>query len=362
METIWNKAVDSTILQADRLKFEHQRRGHMQFVDLFLRAANALAAPSGEHRRLPIIFYHRVLERSDPLRPDTPDSRLFDIHMGTLARVFKVIGLDDGLARLSAGTLPARALCISFDDGYRDNPEVALPILRKHGLVATFFVASGFLGNGRLFVDTVIEVIRRLPDGPVDLQWFGLGIQQISDDASRLALIDKLVADIKYRDLDSRQEALERVAALVDTRLPDDLMMSPEQLRSMHRAGMSIGGHTVDHPILASVSPEEARRQLVFDRQAIAAITGVPPTLFAYPNGRLGRDFTAAHVQMVRESGYVGAVTTDVGCASAASDPLLLPRQSPWQRSPLRLVAGITRSTRSKSSGRLPQALTPAGA
>jgi len=332
----------------------------MQIVDLFFRMASRLVAPTGADARLPIIFYHRVLDRRDPLRPDTPDVRLFDIHMSTLARLFTVVSLDQGLQALRAGTLAPRAVCVTFDDGYRDNIEAALPILRKHRLVATFFVASGFLGGGRMFVDTVIESVRRVPAGPLDLRWFGLGICRVDDAASRLAVIARLVADIKYRNLASREEACERVAALAGDPLPDDLMMTPEQVAALGRTGMSIGGHTAHHPILGCLGPREAKQEIEQDRDRLAAIVGSPPRFFAYPNGRYGRDFDHSHVAMVREAGFDGAVTTDVGCAASHSDPFLLPRQSPWQQSSLRLAAGITRSTRVKGDGRQAGALAAA--
>jgi len=332
----------------------------MQIVDLFLRMASRMVTPTGPDARLPIIFYHRVLDRRDPLLPDTPDVRLFDVHMSTIARLFTVVSLDEGLQGLRAGTLAPHAVCITFDDGYRDNIETALPVLQKHRLAATFFVASGFLGGGRMFVDTVIESVRRVPAGPLDLRWFGLGTCLVDDTTSRLAVIDKLVADIKYRKLESRSEACERVASLAGDPLPDDLMMTPEQVAALRRAGMSIGGHTTHHPILACLGPREAEQEIVQDRDRLAAIVGSPPRFFAYPNGRYGRDFDDAHVAMVRDAGFDGAVTTDVGCAACRSDSFLLPRQSPWQRSPLRLAAGITRSMRVKGDGRQAGALAAA--
>ena len=334
----------------------------MMVVDSILQMAGRMTAPTGAQARLPVVFYHRVLLQPDPLLPDTPDIRLFEIHMKTLSRIFRIVSLEEGVAALRDRRLPSRAVCVTFDDGYRDNYEIALPVMKEHGVTATFFVASGFLGGGRLFVDTVIESIRRLRAGPVDLGWFGLGMQSVHDMPSRLALIDRLVADIKYRRLDSREEACERIARLSGEPLPDDLMMSPEQLRAMHRGGMSVGGHTVDHPILNVLHPEDAQRQIADDRAAIAAIIDTPPSFFAYPNGRIHRDFDASHVAQVREAGYTGAVTTDVGCASSSSDPFLLPRQSPWQQTSLRLAAGIARSMHSKSDGRQPGAFTPASA
>jgi peptidoglycan/xylan/chitin deacetylase (PgdA/CDA1 family) len=333
----------------------------MLVVDSLLRTMSGLVAPAGPRARLPILFYHRVLEAADPLLPDVPDVRLFERHMSTLARIFNVIDLEEGIAALRAGTLRPRSVCVSFDDGYRDNVEIALPVLRQHRIPATFFVASGFLGTGRMFVDTVTEAIRRVPSGPLDLTWFGLGTRSVSHDASRLTLIDELVADIKYRNLESRADACARIAHLAGAQLPRNLMMSPEQLRILQRAGMAIGGHTVDHPILVCLGPEQARRQIADDRSALAAMIGEAPRLFAYPNGKPERDLTIEHARMVRDAGYAGAVTTAPGCAGPRSDPFMLPRQSPWQRTSFRLVAGIARSTRARSEGREPAFCEPVG-
>ena len=90
--------------------------------------------------------------------------------------MFNVIPLLDAVRHSAAGTLPPRAACITFDDGYADNAEVALPILQRHKLHATFFVATGFLNGGRMWNDTIIELVRRAPDGVLDFSAFGLGV------------------------------------------------------------------------------------------------------------------------------------------------------------------------------------------
>ena len=316
----------------------------MRVVDALLRLTGKLAAPSGRNARLPILFYHRVLDQPDALLPDVPDARLFEVHMDTLARVFDVISLEDGVAALQNGTLGARSVCVTFDDGYRDNVEIAFPILRRHGLTATFFVSTGFLEGGRMFVDTIVETVRRIPDGIVDLTWLGLGRRQLSNQGSRCALIEDLVASTKYRPVEERDVACERLAELAGAHLPNDLMMTAEQLRTLHRAGMSIGGHTVDHPILTCQTHEEARSQIIVNRNDITSITGSRPAYFAYPNGRPDVDYGQHHVEMVKEAGYVGALTTAWGSADSRCDPFQIPRVPPWQQSSLRLYAGLLRS------------------
>ncbi len=321
----------------------------MELVASVLRWASGFATTTtGMPSRLPILFYHRVLERPDPLVPDAPDIRRFDIHMSTLARFCRVVSLDEGIARLLDGRLRSRSVCITFDDGYRDNYLHALPVLRRHRLTSSFFIATGFLDGGRMFCDTVIEAVRRFPPGEIDLEWFGLGRRMVGDVASRIRLIDELTGRIKYLDLEQRNDACDRLAALAASPLPDDLMMRSEHVREMHHAGMTIGGHTVDHPILCSIPNAEARRQVVANREALANITEAMPRFFAYPNGKPGTDYGLEHVRMVREAGYSSALTTVWGSAVPSSDPFQLPRIAPWQHSPVRFAAGLVRAVCSR--------------
>jgi hypothetical protein len=120
-------------------------------------------SPAGARGRLSILILHRVLPAVDPLFPDEVDAARFDRMCRWLTQWFNVLPLDEAVHRLSSGTLPARALSITFDDGYADNHEVALPILQKHRLPATFYIATGFLDGGRMWNDTVIESVRRSP-------------------------------------------------------------------------------------------------------------------------------------------------------------------------------------------------------
>ena len=71
------------------------------------------------------------LARPDPLFPEIPDAAAFDALMSHVHRRFNVVRLADGVARLADGTLPARALAVTFDDGYADNRSIAAPILRR---------------------------------------------------------------------------------------------------------------------------------------------------------------------------------------------------------------------------------------
>jgi len=131
-----------------------------------LRTLAAGAVP-GDGSRLSILIYHRVLPGPDPLNNWDPTAAEFESQIRALSRFFTPLALGEAVERLRKGTLPAHAACVTFDDGYRDNVDVALPILRRHGVPATFFIATGYLNGGRMWNDTVIESIRSPRQAPV---------------------------------------------------------------------------------------------------------------------------------------------------------------------------------------------------
>src|SRR5258708_34089794 len=110
-----------------------------------------------------------------PILHDEIDSATFERHMALVAADSNVLPLGEACARLLRGALPPRAACITFDDGYADNDRLALPILKRFGLQATFFVATGFSDDGIMFNDGVIEAVRRAPAGTHDLSRLGPG-------------------------------------------------------------------------------------------------------------------------------------------------------------------------------------------
>ena len=112
-------------------------------------------------RCLNILLYHRVLDKPDPLSPYELHIQRFNKQMKWVNRFFNVLDLAEAVEKLQSNSLPPRALCITFDDGYKDNHKNALPILEKYGLTATFFIATGFLNNGIMWNETDIERLRR---------------------------------------------------------------------------------------------------------------------------------------------------------------------------------------------------------
>lgn len=303
---------------------------------MMLRGLLSVLSPAGAGARLSTLIFHRVLPAPDPLAPGELDVVAFDQICAWIAAWFQVLPLDEAVERLKRDDLPARALCITFDDGYADNHALALPILQRHGLCATFYVATGFLDGGRMWNDTVIESVRRSALPALALHPLGLpdlGTLPLGDTAQRRAAIKTLLNRLKYRPIAERLDLVSAIAAAAGAALPDDLMMRSDQVRALHQAGMLIGAHTVSHPILAVMDPEAARREIDTSRQQLEALLAAPVKHFAYPNGVPGRDFTGDTAAMVRGLGFDSAVTTGWGAARSGADCHQLPRFTPWDRS-----------------------------
>lgn len=305
---------------------------------MILKTLYRLLSPSGPDARLSSLIFHRVHPQHDPLFPEEVDARQFDAICGWVRDWFNVLPLDEAVSRLVAGTLPARALSITFDDGYADNHGVAAPILERHRLPCTFFVATGFLDGGRMWNDSVIEAVRRCEAPSLDLrpvhpslEHYALGTVEQRRAAARHA-----IGALKYLPHEERLACVESVALRAAARLPDDLMMRSDQVRDLQRRGMQIGAHTVSHPILRDLPRQAARDEIVASRSRLQDILGEPVTLFAYPNGKPGEDYSPESVELVREAGFEAAVSTQWGCSTAATDRFQLRRFSPWNRDRLR--------------------------
>lgn len=296
---------------------------------------------------LTTLIFHRVLAAHDPLRPSEPTTEDFECFMAYLARNFRVMPLRLAVALLREGSLPKRACCITFDDGYADNLTIAQPILEKYGLPATVFIATGYLDGGRMFNDTVTDAIALSPLHSLDLRDIDLGEHDITTTGARQVTIATILKQLKYRPLEKRSQDVARFLELAECgALPTDIMLTSEQVRVLSARGVEIGGHTVSHPILTSVTDDVAKREIMAGKQRLEEITGKPVLTFAYPNGQPNRDYAARHVAMVREAGFELAVSTACGVGGDSSDFHQLPRFTPWGRTQLRKSAQLLGNAR----------------
>ena len=305
-------------------------------------------SPAGPCARLSVLIFHRVLPEPDPIFPDEMYAARFDRVCGWLASWFNVLPLDRAVAALKTGTLPARAACITFDDGYADNCRIAMPILQRHALTATFFIATGFLDGGRMWNDTVVESIRRSNGMSLDLSSLGLGVHPIGSISERQSAIAALLRQIKYLAVQERIAVTEQIARLAKVQLPHDLMMTSREVVAMRHGGMQIGAHTVSHPILAALSDDDARNEIEGSKIVLEQLLGERVGLFAYPNGKPGEDYTPRSVKLVRGFDFDAAVSTQWGASSTADDLFQIRRFTPWDRTKLRFGARLLRNLTTK--------------
>ncbi len=310
------------------------------------RCLGSLLARGGHGRRLLILTYHRVLDGPDAMLVEDLDTATFDRQLRVLAANFNVLRLDEAMARLASNSLPPRAVALTFDDGYADNYLAALPVLQRHGVAATFFVATGFLNGGRMWNDTVIEAVRRAPGPKLQLASLGLPELDVSTPQARLASCERVIHHLKHRPLQERQQAVDFVADTIGAPLPDNLMMTDAQVKALRDAGMHIGAHTATHPVLAAVDDSTAQREIAEGREYLRGLLQDPIDVFAYPNGRPARDYARRHVELVKQLGFKSAMSTAWGYADARSDLWQTPRIAPWDNVPWRFGLRLLRAYR----------------
>ncbi|WP_233151680.1 polysaccharide deacetylase family protein [Pelomonas sp. KK5] len=320
-----------------------------------------LLSPAGPRARLSVLIFHRVVPEPDPIFPGEMHAARFDQICAWLKQWFNVLPLDQAAQQLRYGRLPERACCITFDDGYADNLHIAVPILRKHGLTAAFFIATGFLDGGRMWNDTVIEAIRHCRASRLDLD--GLGEFELNGPKSRSKAIAALLDKIKYLPISERIEQAGRIAETAGVDPDEHLMMSSDEVRQMRQAGMQIGAHTLTHPILATLPAAEARREMQLSQLFLQDLLKERIGLFAYPNGKPGRDYLPEHAQIAQDLGFDAAVSTAWGAADANTDGFQIPRFTPWDSSRarfgMRLVQNLVRRGGTITSASQPMGPSP---
>ncbi|MGJ7915217.1 polysaccharide deacetylase family protein [Massilia sp. LXY-6] len=296
---------------------------------------NGIAVPRRGAGRLCILNYHRILSAPDPILEEEPALATFRWQMQLLADGFNVLSLQEALAALASGKLPPRAVCITFDDGYRSVHDLALPVLREFRLPATVFVTTGYIGSGTMWNERIIDSVRRLPNGPLDLGRLGLPSITLANRDQRRRLLHDVTQRVKYLPPDERLALTAELEELAGGHATENLMLTPDMIRALAAGGVEIGAHTVSHPILSKLDDATARFEIEQCKHDLEAITGTTVRYFAYPNGKPGLDFDQRHAAMAKAAGYEAACSTAAGAASGRDDLFQLPRSSPWDATPM---------------------------
>lgn len=235
-----------------------------------------------------VLNYHRIGDgTASPydreLWSATADA--FDAQVSFLARQCDVISPGDIDAALAARS--GRHVVITFDDGYLDNYQLAFPILRRHGVPATFFIATGFIDRPSVpWWDEIAWLLRNTTRSRLSLApWFG---KPLDVGQRRTPAIRKVLA--KYKSLPADHAArllagLRDAAGVTHPQGAPGHWMDWSMIREMADAGMTIGGHTVHHPVLSRLPHARQRDEIEGCAARILAETGRRMEYFAYPVG-----------------------------------------------------------------------------
>lgn len=284
------------------------------------------AAYEASCHRLRVLAYHRVLPR-EAERGFAYDIELvsawqdeFDWQVRYLARHHQVITCHDLAAMIDAGQpIPRNAVMITFDDGYRDNHDIALPILRSHGVSAVIFVATGYMGSRETYwYDRLVHQMLGVTHAELPMPGGATALMVGGGEAQRRRAAHAALKHLKGLADAERRDTLERWRVAMGAAEHDEFQgidgpMDWTEVRALSEAGIEIGSHSVSHPILARIDDDaELERELVESKAQIEAHTGRPVVSLAYPVGGPGA-YSERVVGAARRAGYRFGFTYESG-------------------------------------------------
>jgi peptidoglycan/xylan/chitin deacetylase (PgdA/CDA1 family) len=272
-------------------------------------------------------MYHRISICDDQWSIDIVNPSSFESQLQYLRNNYAIVPLSNLLQYLQVRHRSSikRIAALTFDDGYKDIVTYALPLLNKYHVPATIFLATGYIGSDTPFwwdnVGYAIEYTQRRV-----LKLGQFGDYQFDTLTQRRATASTIIERLKKLPNESRirviNELLSEAGVSMPEKLVKELILSWEGVHQLSAAGIDIEAHSVTHPILTNMSLERARREVIESRSDIEKQLNHPVTLFAYPNG----DCSPEIVKILKEEGFVGAVTTNPVWITSRSSPYLLGR------------------------------------
>lgn len=253
----------------------------------------------------------------------------FEAHIRALARRFNPVTIAQ-IAQFARGDqpLPGRPVAVTFDDGFADNYDVALPILSRYGVPATFYIMVGALETGNLpwycrlryAFSTTRKPYWNDPEGKSHM----LKSAQGKESALRIAW--EIGAKKTGREQEEFVSQLERLLDLDPLKRHDGMMLAWDKVRALRRAGHIIGAHTCSHPNLAYVSEDVAKHEIAGSKKRLEEELGEPIEHFSYPHPALNPQWNLRTMEITREAGFKSAVLTQTGPVRLGDEPLALKR------------------------------------
>jgi peptidoglycan/xylan/chitin deacetylase (PgdA/CDA1 family) len=279
------------------------------------------------NQRHVILTFHRILPvGAAPERFDTCPAIPTDYFAGVLRAVkkkFSLVTLGELIAnRQSRAPLAS----VTFDDGWRDNHDNGLPILKDLGVPATIFISTAKIGSPQPFwqqeLGQIFAVASRRPDSNRD-QSLRHRLRIPSDAPLDPACYRAAVGRWKRKTRAQIETDLRGLTQLMpDRNQQERLFLSREEIVQMRAAGVAIGSHTANHAILTAEDDSTVDRELRQSKAELEEILTATVDAFSYPNG----SFSSETARKVGQCGYTTACTTVDRPVRQGDDRLLLPR------------------------------------
>jgi peptidoglycan/xylan/chitin deacetylase (PgdA/CDA1 family) len=270
--------------------------------------------------QLIVLNYHRIGDASssafDP-SVFSVDQDGFDKQIGFIKKAYNLVTPDDSLDIITGRTKPdGTCVAVTFDDGYRDCLELALPVLQKHNAKATFFVVSQYAEHQPVpWWDLVAYAAKQALGRTIALTYPKNINVDLSDSQFSKGL--KQLLDL-YKHPDSKDPekfmiALNTAIGLPEKTRTDRLLLNWDEAQQMHKAGMEIGLHSNSHAVMSKLSGQAQRIDIETGRDLMRERLGFTPRVFAYPDGRTS-SFTAETSDIVKALGFQAAFSFYGGC------------------------------------------------
>ncbi len=259
-----------------------------------------------------ILMYHSIAAPEAAAFVDPPNRiapELFEAQVAYLARHRRVVALSELVAQIERGQTPSPdTVCITFDDGYLDNLTIAAPILARHELPATVFLATGYVTRGESqWADVLFSMMQGRTRDRISIAEPGLERLDLGSSAGMQTARRALHRQLLQASYAERCELLATLAQqLAPSGAPPRLTMNWDDVRRLRdeHPRFEFGGHTRDHIDLRSHADSEAEAQITACDQDIQRELGVTPRHFSFPYGR----WAAASREIVMAQGWASAV------------------------------------------------------
>lgn len=294
------------------------------------------------HRRLNqraiVLMYHRVLPAnlysqsfSHPGIVVTPET--FAMHMAFVQQKLRPLSLAQFRQHMESGApFPDRACLVTFDDGWVDNHDYALPILREFGIPAVVFVATDYIGSDRPFwqeyLGYLLYQVANRSIGESILHSHGILLPSTRNQVVFRAAMAATVNRFRERSYEDIEELIGVLTRLLDSAGCDhrvdgpDQFMTWQQLCTLAVTGIEIASHSVTHRLLTRLDATTVGTEFAMSRAALRKNLGLETCALAYPGGQHD-DRTR---RLASDAGYRLGFTTRPGTTAVDTDPLMIPR------------------------------------